>query len=240
VSKFGDYSIHKAVFGRKGEGDRVPSLGIVPADHKGNTVAIWVHPQGKASLFEGDKIAPAAQALLDKKISIMAIDMLQSGEQSGTARKINDRYAGFTFGYNRPLLADQARDIVTAVALAKNVIGAKTVYLVGWGEAGAATVLARGACGDAVARTVADLNQFRFDTIQKTDDPRMLPGGVKYGGLSAFTALCAPGEVFFHNHAGTSSGKITKSAYAAAGAEDKLKRQPKPAKPEEIAEWLTR
>ena len=240
VSKLGDNQVHKVVFGRKGEGDRVPSMGIVPADHAPNTIAIWVHPKGKASLFDGDKIAPAAQAFLDKKISVMAIDMLQCGEQSGLQRKVSGTYAGYTYGYNRPLLADQSRDIVTAVALAKNVIGAKTVYLVGWGEAGPAVVLGRAACGDAVARTAADLHQFRFDTIEKTDDPRMLPGGVKYGGLAAFTALCAPGEMFFHNHAGTSSGKITKAAYAAAGADDKLKRQPKPAKAEDVVEWLTR
>jgi hypothetical protein len=239
AAKFGDYSVHKAVFGHRGEGDRIPSLGLVPKD-AGDAVVVWIHPKGKASLFENGGVAPAAQALLDKKISVMAIDMLQCGEQTGPARQVSGRYAGYTYGYNRPLLADQARDIMTAVAVAKNVIGSKTVYLVGWGDAGPATILARAACGDAVARTAADLHQFRFDTVEKTDDPRMLPGGVKYGGLAAFTALCAPGEMFFHNHAGTSSGKITKAAYTAAGAADNLKRQPRPAKPEEVVAWLTR
>ncbi|MFL5339842.1 MAG: alpha/beta hydrolase [Gemmataceae bacterium] len=238
-AEVGGYAAHKAVFGRKDEGDRIPSLGLIPP-RAGDTLAIWVHPNGKASLLDGDKPSAAAQMLLDRKIPVMAIDMLQAGEQAGTKRAVDAKFAGYTFGYNRPLLAEQARDIVTAVALAKEKIRAKRVYLIGWGSAGPATALAKAVCGDAVARAAMDLDEFRFDKITKTDDPMMLPGAVKYGGLSAFMALCAPGEVFFHNHAGTSSGKITRAAYAAAGAEDKLKRQPRPAKPEEVVEWITR
>ena len=77
---------------------------------------------------------------------------------------------------------------------------------------------------------LADLSE-EFLPLACGDDPMMLPGAVKYGGLPAFAALCAPGELFLHNHAGTSSGKITKAAYAASGAEGNLKRQPRPAKP---------
>ena len=39
---------------------------------------------------------------------------------------------------------------------------------------------------------------------------------------------------------GTSSGKITKAAYDAAGAADKLLRKPQPATPVEVIDWLTR
>jgi len=67
-----------------------------------------------------------------------------------------------------------------------------------------------------------------------------LPGALKYGGMPAFLALCAPGEVFAHNHAGTSSGQLSKAAYDAAGAKDALKRQPEKAKAPEVLEWLTR
>jgi hypothetical protein len=183
--------------------------------------------------------------LLDKGVEIWAIDMLQTGEQAGKPRAVDAKYAGYTFGYNRPLLPEQARDVVLAVAFAKEVVRPNRpkdfrIDLIGWGSAGPATLLAKAVCGDAVTRAVIDMDEFRFGKIQKTDDPMMLPGAVKYGGLPAFAALCAPGEVFFHNHAGTSSGKIVKAAYDAASAGDKLKREPKPAKPEEIVEWLMR
>ena len=99
---------------------------------------------------------------------------------------------------------------------------------------------ARALCGDAVSRTAIDMNQFRFDKITDVGDENLLPGAVKYGGLPAFLALCAPGEVFAHNHAGTSSGHLSKAAYDAAGAKDALKRQPEKAKPEDVVAWLTR
>jgi hypothetical protein len=239
ASKIGDYDVHKAIFGRKGEGDRIPSLGLIPANAE-PVVAIWIHPRGKASLFENGKVIPEARALLDQKICLMAIDVLQVGEQSGSARSVDKKFAGYTFGYNRPLLAEQTRDIVTAVGLAKNAIGAKKVYLIGWEKMGPAVIMAKAICGDAVDKTVADMNKFRFDTIEKTDDLMLLPGAVKYGGLPAFAALCAPGKLFLHNHAGTSSGKMTKSAFDAAGAADKLNRKPQQATPAEVVDWLTK
>ncbi len=238
-SKIDGYDVHKAIFGRKGEGDRIPSLGLIPPD-SGSVVAIWVHPRGKASLFENGKVVPEAKVLLDKKINIMAIDVLQVGEQTGSARAVDKKFAGYTFGYNRPLLAEQTRDIVTAVGLAKNVLGAKKVYLIGWGSMGPAAIMAKAICGNAIDKSAADMNQFRFDSITKTDDPMLLPGALKYGGLPAFAALCAPGELFLHNHAGTSSGKMTKAAYEAANALGKLKRTPEQATANEVAEWIAK
>src|SRR5262249_61010615 len=97
------------------------------------------------------------------------------------------------------------------------------------------------ACGDDAGRRPAiELNQFRFENIKDVTDENLLPGAVKYGGVPAFLALCAPGEVFAHNHQGTHSGQVSKAAYDSAGAGDKLKRQPEKAKPSEVVEWLTR
>jgi hypothetical protein len=238
-SKFGEYTLHQAIFGHTGEGDRIPSVGLVPKDFAG-AVAIWVHPQGKASLFENAQVAPAVKALLDQKIAVMAPDVLMTGEQAGTPRAIEKRYAGYTFGYNRPLIAEQVRDVVTAVALAKYGIKAERVYLIGWDKMGPAAIMARAVCGPLVARCVADMAHSRFDTIERTDDPKLLPGALKYGGLPAFAALNAPGELFTHNHAGTSSGRIMKAVYDATGAANRSKREPQLATPEQVVEWLTR
>jgi len=101
-------------------------------------------------------------------------------------------------------------------------------------------VMAKAICGDAVTRLASDLNQFRFDAVQKTDDPMMLPGAAKFGGLPAFAAMAAPGEVLLHNHAGTSTGKLTQAAYEAAGAADKLRREAKQLPPLDVVTWLTR
>ena len=49
---------------------------------------------------------------------------------------VNKGYAGYTFGYNRPLAADRVHDILTAVAWVKGRDGVKSIDLVGFGKAG--------------------------------------------------------------------------------------------------------
>src|SRR5262249_40135911 len=79
-------------------------------------------------------------------------------------------------------------------------------------------VLARALAGDAIGRTAADLDTFRFESVKAGDDLMMLPGVLKYGGLGAFAALCAPGELLLHNHRNTGTGALPPAAYRAAAA----------------------
>jgi dienelactone hydrolase len=154
---------------------------------------------------------------------------------------VNEDYAGFTFGYNRPMLANRVRDILAVVRTAKEDIkGAKRVYLVGFGEAGPWVALARGLCGDAVSRTAVDFNQFQFLKVRRVTDDMMLPGALKYGGLAALTSLAAPGELYVHNMRGTGSGQWLKAAYEAAGKPDRLERSGPMVSDDKVVEWLLR
>jgi hypothetical protein len=114
------------------------------------------------------------------------------------------------------------------------------IYLVGFGKAGPWVLLARGSCGDAVARTVVDANQFDFDQVKTTSDEMMLPGALKYGGLASFAALCAPGELYLHNVRPSSRNDWIKDAYKAAGAADHLKLQTEKASDDKVIDWLLR
>jgi dienelactone hydrolase len=152
----------------------------------------------------------------------------------------NGSYAGYTFGYNRPLLANRVHDILTAVAMAKGREETKTIHLVGFDAAGPWVALARGLCGDAITRSAVDFHQFRFDAVKTKTDEMMLPGSLKYGGLGAFTARAAPGELFVHNHRGTGAGQWLTSVYKAAGHPERLHRSPEQATPEKAVEWLLR
>src|SRR5262249_26391331 len=157
--------VQKLLLGRKGQGEQVPAVLLTPAEHNG-TVVVWVHPAGKSSLMREGKVVPAAQQILDKKAAILAVDVLLTGEFQGAKMPpVNQQFAGFTFGYNRPLPANRVHDILTAVAYARGTEKAKAVDLVGWEKAGPWVLLARGLCGDAVARTAADVDQFRFDKV---------------------------------------------------------------------------
>jgi len=240
-SKIDGLTMRRAVLGRKDEGDAVPTAGLMAPGFKGDRLVVWVHPLGKASLLEDGKVVPAVRALIDAGCAVVAPDVFGVGELSlPKPYPVDKNFAGFTYGYNRSVLAQRVHDILTCVAFGKSLVKAKRVDLIGWGEAGPWVVLAKALAGDAVTRTAADLNQFRFESVKATDDLMMLPGAVKYGGLPAFLALCAPGEVLAHDHKGTASGKLSKAAYDAAGVADKLTRADEKLPPEKVAEWLVK
>lgn len=234
-------TVHLAPIGRKGDGDVVPMAGVFGKAFKGDKVVVWVHPAGKASLFDGGKPVPAAKALMEKGYAIVAPDVFETGEmRPAKPFPVNKEFAGYTYGYNRPVFANRVHDVLTAVLFARDVLKAKTIHLVGWDGAGPWAVAARALCGGAIGRTAADLNEFKFEAIKDVGDENLLPGAVKFGGLPAFLALCAPGEVFAHHHAGTGTGQLPPAVYGVAGANAALKRQATKAKAEEVVEWLTR
>jgi dienelactone hydrolase len=239
----GDLVWRRYLIGRKGAGEQVPALGLKGKDFDG-TVVVWVHPEGHASLFKDGKLVPAAQRILDGKAAILAPDVLLTGE-FGDAKlqpveKGWENYAGYYYGYNRPLLAQRVHDILTAVAVAKQHEKTQKVHLVGFGKAGPWVLLARGLCRDMVGRTAADVDGFRFEKVASDYNEMMLPGAVKYGGLPALTALAAPGELFVHNNRATGIGQWLKAAYGSAGAKDNLHTSGDKVEPEKVAEWLVR
>lgn len=231
---------HGFVLGRRGRGEQLPALWLRGKTFNG-TAVVWVDAAGKGSLIHDGKLAPAARTLLDGGAAILAIDALGTGELALPKGKgVDARFAGYTFGYNRPLLAQRIHDILTAVAFARQQEGVQKVHLLGRDKAGPWVLLARGLCGEAVARTAADARRFRFDAIQKADDEMMLPGAVKYGGLGGLAALSAPGELLVHQHGGTSSGKWFKAAYQSAGAAGKLTRSSDRLDDDQVVAWLLR
>jgi hypothetical protein len=212
----------RCLLGREDEGDQVPAV-VVHGKKTNGTVVVWVHPDGKNSLLQGGKLSAAAQDVIDSGAIIVAVDVLLTGETaSAKAMPVDEKFAGFTFGYNRPLLANRVHDIVTAVAFAKAWKNRKNVLLVGFERAGPWVVLARALCGADVARTVADLDGFRFEKVTAGKDEMMLPGALKYGGLPGFAALIAPHELVAHNTAGCGLLEVLPAAYKAAGAEKLL------------------
>jgi dienelactone hydrolase len=227
----------KLLLGRKGEGDQIPAVFLRGPNFDG-TVVVWIHPLGKSSLVRDGKLVSAAQQILDKKAAILAVDVFLTGEfQGAKAPAVDQKYAGFTFGYNRSLLANRVHDILTAVAYAKGQQATKKVDLIGLEEAGPWVLLARPLCGDVVERTAADCHQFRFDKVTSVNDEMMLPGALKYGGLPAFAALCAPHPLFVHNDQGTGSGQCLKAAYELA-KEGTLRRLSEKASAEQVADWV--
>jgi pimeloyl-ACP methyl ester carboxylesterase len=241
--KVDGHDVIRTVLGRKGEKDGVPCVGVIGPNRQfdDGRVVFWLHPKGKASLIDNGKVVPTVKTLIAAGFAVFAPDLLGTGENSFPKPfPVDKGFAGYTYGYNRSLLANRVHDVLTLIAFGKGSPKAKANHLVGWGEFGAIAILAKALAGDAVAKTAADLNQFRFETIKDTADPMMLPGAAKYGGLPAFLALCAPGKVFVHNHRGTASGRLPRAAYEAAGAADNLTRATEKVDDAKVVEWLVK
>ncbi|HEV3203273.1 MAG TPA: hypothetical protein VGY77_02770, partial [Gemmataceae bacterium] len=229
----------KIHLGRKGKNEQIPVMRITPP--KPERILIWIHPAGKSSLIKNGELDPLVEELQTKNTTILAPDVFGTGEfKNASIPTVNEQFAGFTFGYNRPLLANRVHDILTVVAEARRDKNVKPIDLVGFEQAGPWVLLARALCGDWVHRTAVDMNQFRFDNVLTTSDKMMLPGALKYGGLPAFAALCAPGELFLHNHRGMGIGGYVRDAYKAAGQERHFHHQGDKASSEKAVQWLLR
>jgi hypothetical protein len=223
---------------RKGTNEEIPVIVLIPRNPD-DRVVIWIHPEGKSSLIKHGKLVPAARRILDKRGVILSPDLFMTGEYRGAQTPVvNDNFAGYTFGYNRPLLANRVCDILSMVGLSREPPRSQKFYFISFAQAGPWVLLARGLCGNAIVRTAVDANQFDFDLVKQTSDEMMLPGALKYGGMASFAALCAPGELYLHNVRASPRNDWIKDAYRAAGAADKLKLQTEKADEDKVIEWL--
>jgi hypothetical protein len=237
--------VRETFLSRKGQGERVPVM-LVSTKGFNGTVVVWVHPDGTASLWKDDKLVPEARAIVEKGAGILAVEVFRTGAATKSERPTTNMkvaslaYAGYYYGYNRALVAERVHDILTAVAFAKSTGETKSIQLVGFEKAGPWVVLARGLCGDAVARTAADLNGFRFEQVKNFDDEMMLPGALKYGGLVTLAGVIAPHELYLHNAKGTGSAAHLQAAYQTAGQAAQLQRLDEKSAASTVVNWLLR
>ncbi len=185
--------------GRQTEGTQIPVLSIYHPDKFDGRVVIWLNGAGKSALFtaEGQPI-PAVEKLAAAGVAVCSADLFLTGEYLGAGEapsyKVDEGFPGYTFGYNRPLLAHRVRDVLTLIKAASLHEEVKTVHLVGTGDAGLPVLLARSVIDSGVSRCLADLNGFAFSSVKAVDDPRLLPGALKYGGIGGLTITAAEGE----------------------------------------------
>lgn len=194
----GKYETTFSLVRRVGEGENeIPTVIVTPRGFKEGTVVLWIDPQGTRRLFDkSKKPRPAVQELLVAGMAVAACDVFLTGSYAGEAGtgahpKVDATYQGYTFGYNRPALANRVRDVLTVIAALRKTT-AKSVRLVGTGGAGPWVMLAAGPARDAVDRVVADVDGFDFGDVESTSDPMFLPGALRYGGLGGLAALAAP------------------------------------------------
>lgn len=189
--------VFQVLLTRKDAGEQIPMTTVASANFAGELV-VWVEQGGKSHLLDANG-APSAHVrkLLDAGYAVAGVDPYLTGEfvsapATATEYKVDRGFPGYTFGYNRPLISERVRDIVTALVASKKHPLVKKVHVIGRGDAGAWALLARALVGDAVDRCVVDIGGFGFSKITEASDPNMLPGALRYGGLGGLASLAAP------------------------------------------------
>lgn len=232
-----DYSMVRSYIGRQGTSQTIPVYYIRGKETSGE-VLVLAHTGGLEGLSKGPMAALLKEAA-ERKMAVLVVDPFLTGEgESNRPPPVDLKYAGFTFGYNRTILANRVGDILSAVAYARDRWKATKIHLAGFEKAGPWVVLARALCGNTVDRCAADMNGFRFEDIGGTADENMLPGVLKYGGMAKLAALCAPGNLYLHNLPRTGLGDWLPAAYSAAGAADRLQLVPEKTSSEKVLAWL--
>lgn len=195
----------KAHCGRNGRS--IPTLAVAPAENFNGQTVVWIDGNGKSALYDGNGgLRQPVKDLLAKGYSVVSADVYLTGEFLEPGQKaeyqVDAGFPGYTFCYNAPLLAQRVQDILTVVGAAKAHPQVQQVHLVGTGDAGVWALLARAAAGDAISRTIVDLQGFRFANVKDVTDPNLLPGALKFGDIDGLAALTAPGQVAIYGASG--------------------------------------
>ena len=208
--KLGDYLAQLVLLNQKNTKQQLPAMILRPRYNDRKETVLWLSDLGKSGLVEasGEPIRDVKE-LLVAGYTVVGIDLLYQGEFLVDGGRIshqpmNDRrpgkslesqkpwelFAGYTYGYNPPLFSSRVQDALTAIRALQSENNPSRVHLVGHGkEAGAIALAARLQAGNAVARTVAATEGFRFASVTEFDDPMFLPGAVRYGDLERLAQL---------------------------------------------------
>ena len=189
-------------------GEQLPVIGLQQAGPDEKGIVIWLTDQGKAGLFDGERIIEPVAKLVRGGFTVVSVDLFGQGEFVSEQQDFTKqpmwfqrdgkqgwhRFAGYTYGFNDPLFCKRVHDVLTMIKFAET--REKVIHLVGLGEhAGAIAIAARSQAGDSVARTFVDTQDFRFQSLREQDDPMFVPGSVRYLDINGLVTLCLPGQV---------------------------------------------
>lgn len=175
-------------------------------------IVFWFDSAGLSHVIDKKgKITPEVQTLVDAGYAVVSADLFFTGESKGTGSTpyhfpVNDKYPGYTYCYNQPLITERVRDILAVVNPGFRQLEERV--LVGTGDAGVWCLLANSVMPEnLITRTVVDLNGFSFSTVDSIDDPNLLPGALKYGGLPGLSRLISPAPLTIYGAAETDDFK---------------------------------
>jgi hypothetical protein len=229
----GGLHLVKGIAVRSDEHTKLPWV-LVRPDAFGGTAVLWLDGAGKSHLFGSDgKPTAPVRKLLEAGNAVVSVDLFLTGEFLEPGKpvvlpKVDHKYAGHTYAYNRSVLANRVYDVVTAVAGLRKNDQVQKIELVATGDAGPCALIAAGLVGDQIGSVLADANGLSYEKIPAAGSATFLSGALKYGGLGGLAALAAPTKLTVFGTADIAADELAPLSivYKAAGAPLTLERQP--------------
>lgn len=175
---------------------------LYPKNWNNNSV-LWLSLKGEESILtkNGDLTAPAKR-LLDEGYSISCPKLYMLGASKNPnvyangKRKLDgfEGYAGYHYGYNLSLFAERVQDALAMLAMIRDnpKHHSEHILVAGVEGAGAIAAATTALSSGSVEHLAVAPEGFRFSEITDVWDSNFVPGAVKYGGVRALLALCAP------------------------------------------------
>lgn len=211
----------RVLLGRRGAGDRVEGTLHEPAGNVPGNVLIVAAPDAHGLKgFVGE--------LTGRQQRVLVLHPFPRKPGDATYPDRN-----FFVTYNRPPAAEQAQDVLTALAFLQE--KARPTRLVALGDC-ALAVLAALPLAERVARAAVDCRDADLDADETYRRFLFLPAFRRFGGLDAALALSAPQPIRLFSARGAFDG--ARRAYAAAGKQESLRVEAERPAPSELADWL--
>lgn len=206
-------------------GEEVPVRWLWPRRDGGDAV-VWLGDRGRDAVEGPDGMPlPAVSRLLASGATVVTADLFRQEERVPVRNRAveNGREAAaYTYGYNHPLLAQRAHDVLSIVGYLRRGDTAghprpARVLLVASGRMAPVAAAARAVAGEAIDRAAIDTAGFRFAAIDDHLDESFLPGAVKYLDLPGLLAAGAPGPLWLAGEGAPAPAVVTAASAARGG-----------------------
>ena len=233
--------IEKVVIGRKGVGDQIPGILLIPAHRNPKAMGtLLLDARGKCAFtdIQTGKPNELLQGLLKEGHVVFLPDVFMTGEYDSPFEKAKrDTKTDEFLAYNQTEIALRAQDILTSLAYLQSRFEVEQTNLVGTGDAGLWCLLAA-PLAQSLHRVVVDAAAFPSKEDEAFLQRLFVPALRRVGDIRTAQALLTPTPVLIHNTQRVFDIEWAGKTYATAGAVNNLSVSEEPAGAERIVTFL--
>lgn len=188
---------------KKSLGERLPVQVLLPknspSDLKVSKALVWTDRRGIASLRTAEgSFDPAVAKALEEGYAVYAIDVLRQGDEQAPVVANPRQFAGYTLGYNYPLVVERAHDVACLTLLAAKQSAPDARIDIHAGDSASYWALpAAYLVRDKIASVSLPSREERFAKITEIRDVNFLPFAIRYGDLEGLAGLCGEEKVTY-------------------------------------------